>query len=150
MSQVETALHFNTRSNLLLDNMVTAEDALKSEDPKEVKRLRGSISAQISCDINHLQKELSKELENEFDYERISPQLIKTQKKKLLGHFDLIQKLHERFMEVREEGFDEQTEQELAALDMNYSEDITSKFCPVLDCIDRYEEGLSNLLKCKS
>ena len=130
--------------------MVTAEDALKSEDPKEVKRLRGSISTQISCDINLLQKELSKKLENGFDYEKISPQLIKTQKKKLLGHFDLIQKLHERFMEVREEGLDEQAEQELIALDMNYSEDITSKVCLVLDTIDRYEEGYSNLIKCKS
>ena len=70
--------------------MVTAEEALKSADPKEVKRLRGSISAQISCDVNLLQKELSKKLENDFDYGKISPQLIKTQKKKLSGHYDLI------------------------------------------------------------
>ena len=112
MSQVETALHFNTSDNHLLCSMVTADEALKSDDPKEVKRLRGSISTQISCDINLLQKELSKKVEKGFDYGRISPQLIKTQKKKLLGHFELIQKLHERFIQVREEGLDEETEKE--------------------------------------
>ena len=40
--------------------MATAEEALKSNDPKVVKILRGSISTQLTCDINLLEKELAK------------------------------------------------------------------------------------------
>ena len=40
--------------------MVNAEEALTSDDPNIVKRLRGSISTQISCDVKLLEKELAK------------------------------------------------------------------------------------------
>ena len=50
--------------------MVTALEALKSSDPKEIKRLRGSISTQITIDINLLTKELAKKTGGSFDLER--------------------------------------------------------------------------------
>ena len=50
--------------------MFTAEEALKSCDPKEVKRLRSSISAQVTCDINILQKELNKKQEDKYEYDK--------------------------------------------------------------------------------
>ena len=77
--------------------MVTAEEALKSSDPKEIKRLRGSISTQITIDINLLTKELAKKTDGSFDLEKMCHQIIKIHKKKLSTHFDLIQKLHERY-----------------------------------------------------
>ena len=39
--------------------MVTAIEALSSSDPKLVKKLRGSIKAQISVDVNILEKALA-------------------------------------------------------------------------------------------
>ena len=120
------------------DNMVTAEEALKSSDPKEVKRLRGSLSTQISCDTQILQKELSKKVGEQYDYLKISPQLIKIHKKKLLFHYDMIQKLQERYVEVREEGLTEDAEAALVTSDVGYMEDISSRVCPILDSIDQY------------
>lgn len=129
--------------------MVTAEEALTSNDPTVVKRLRGSISAQVTSDLNILEKELSKKQGEIFNYEGISPQLIKIQKKKLLSHFDILQKLHERYAQIREEGVDEEVELTLVEADSNYIETITTKVCPILDLIDKYEEGLSHLSKSK-
>ena len=130
--------------------MVTAEEALKSDDPIVVKRLRSSISAQITCDLNILEKELSKKRGEAFNFEKISPQLVKTQKKKLVAHFELIQRLHDRFMEVRDEGLNEETEASLVESDVEFMTGITSKVCPVLDSIDSYEEGLIIMSKHKS
>ena len=105
--------------------MVTADEAIKSGQPKDVKRARASISAQITCDINLLKRELAKELNGDFDYEKISPQLIKIQKKKLSDHFELIQKLHEKYLEVREEGVDDEAEQLLMEDNIRYMDNIT-------------------------
>ena len=85
-----------------------------------------------------------------FDYEKNSPKLVKRHKKKLLGHFETIQKLHEKFLQVREEGVDVETEQQLIEEDINYTGDITSKVCPVLDTIKRKEEGLVHSIKIKT
>ena len=130
--------------------MVTAEEALTCDDPKIVKRLRGSVKAQISCDINILSKQLSKKLGTNFNLENISPQLVKIQKKKLLEHLDSVQKLHDHYTIVRNEGDSEETEQKLIEEDENYMECIMVKVGPILDEINKYEETLSDLTKLKS
>ena len=81
--------------------MVTAEEALRSDDPNELKRLRGSISTQIACDIKLLQKKHAKKTGHSYHFEKISPQLIKSQRRNLQSHFELIQKLQERFGDIR-------------------------------------------------
>ena len=63
--------------------MVTAAEAIKSNDYKEVKRARASISTQLSCELGLLINELSKEKDGDYDHSQISPQLIKSQRKKL-------------------------------------------------------------------
>ena len=130
--------------------MVTAEEALQSQDPKTVKRLRGSINTQIQCDVNLLEKELQKKQNGNFDLSKISPQLIKIQKKKLLSHFELIQKLHDRFVAIREEGETEDAEAALVQDDMNYMLNITVLVCPILDGVDAYEEALTQFSKIKN
>ena len=130
--------------------MVTAEEALISRDPKEIKRLRGSISTQLTIDINLLEKELSKKTGGSFDLDKMCHQIIKMHKKKLLTHFDLIQKLHERYVELREEGIDELTEDKLVAEDVQYLENIITKIGPVLDNIESYEEVLNDSNKAKN
>ena len=117
--------------------MVTAEEALTCDDPKIVKRLRGSVKAQISCDINILSKQLSKKLGTNFNLENISPQLVKIQKKKLLEHLDSVQKLHDHYTIVRNEGDSEETEQKLIEEDENYMECIMVKVGPILDEINK-------------
>ena len=129
--------------------MVNVDEALVSEDPKIVKRLRGSISTQITCDINLLKKELSKRQDGKFELDKISHQLIKIQKKKLTSHFETIQKLHDRFILIREEGLSDEAEAELANEDAKYMENVTLQVCPILDDISLYEESLTDANKIK-
>lgn len=65
-------------------------------------------------------------------------------------HYELIQKLQERYVEVRDEGLSHEEESALVELDVGHIEDISSKVCPLLDRIDQYEEGLANLVTCRS
>ena len=67
-----------------------------------------------------------------------------------MSHFELIQKLHVRFLEVREEGTTEDAEQLLVEEDIKYLDEITAKVCPLLDRIDNYEEGLAHVTKMKA
>ena len=131
-------------------NMVRAEEAINSDDPKTVKRARRSINTQISCELGLLVKELAKETDGDYNYDQISPELIKSQRKKLEAHFDLIQKLHERYLDVREEGINDVEEQSRIKEDINFMADITSKVCPVLDKVNNYEECLVSFLKAKN
>ena len=130
--------------------MVTVEEALTSDDPKVVKRLRGTISAQITCDVNLLNKELSKKLGEEFVLDKISHQLIRVQKKKLTDHFEVIQKLHDRYICIREEGDNDESEEKLVEQDISYMEQVTMKVCPILDEIQKYEDALTYTTKLKS
>ena len=129
--------------------MVSAEEALSSDVPATVKKLRGSIKVQIICDIKLLEKELAKKKDEELDLASISHELMKLQKKKLIGHFDLIQRLHDKYLEIREEGTCTEAEEKLQLEDVNYMEEITSKVCPVLDAIGHYEDVLANTEKMK-
>ena len=129
--------------------MVTVGEALNSEDPKLIKRLRGSICTQITCDVNLLSKELNKKQNGRFDLLNISHQLIKIQKKKLLEHFDTIQKLHDRYILVRDEGLTEELEQSLVEEDITYMENITLKVCPILDELNKYDEVFMEATKLK-
>ena len=130
--------------------MVTTDEALKSEDPNVVKRLRGSICTQITCDINLLNKELAKKTDTRFDIEKISHQLIKIQRKKLVDHFDLVQKLHDRFITIRVEGPDDESEEALVVADIEYMQKITLRVCPVLDELSLYDEALAEGIKLKN
>ena len=85
-----------------------------------------------------------------FIIEKISPQLIKSQRKNLQSHFESIQKLQERFGEIREEGLTAESETALVEADVAYMEDITSRVCPLFDSIDQFDEGLASLEKNKS
>jgi len=51
--------------------MVTAEEAIKSDDSKVVKRARRSISTQITCDVGLLNRELEKQINGGF--EKLAP-----------------------------------------------------------------------------
>ena len=93
--------------------MVNAKEALLSTDPGLVKRLRGSLSAQIACDTNLLNTELSKKEGGLFVFERISHNLVKTQKEKLLANFDVIQQLHDRLIEILDGGSTIEAEESL-------------------------------------
>ena len=130
--------------------MVTAEEALSSNDPQVVKRLRGSLSTQVTCDINLLSKELGKQQEGKFDLQKISHQLIKIQRKKLHDHFEAVQKLHDRYISIRSEGEDEEAEEALNLEDINYMENITLRVCPILDNLNMYDEAMTNVTKMKS
>ena len=90
--------------------MVNIEEATQSNDQIFVKRMRDVVSSQISCDVTLLGKELAKKESGQFEIEKISCQLIKVQKEKLLLHFDLIKKLHDRYIQIRNEGDSEDSE----------------------------------------
>ena len=129
--------------------MVTADEAMKSDDPKIVKRLRGSINSQLSCDVHLLEKELDKKTDGKFDLGRISHQLIKVQRKKLTDHFEVVQNLHDRYVQIRQEGEDDQAEESLVTEDSQYLEVVTRKVCAVLDGLSLYDEALAESAKMK-
>ena len=129
--------------------MVTADEAMKSDDPKIVKRLRGSINSQLSCDVHLLEKELDKKTDGKFDLGRISHQLIKVQRKKLTDHFEVVQNLHDRYVQIRQEGEDDQAEESLVTEDSQYLEVVTRKVCAVLDGLSLYDEALAESAKIK-
>ena len=60
--------------------MVTTAEAFKSYDPNVVKRKRGLIGTQISYDASILENALSQILNNDFDFGKISLQLVKFRK----------------------------------------------------------------------
>ena len=129
--------------------MVSATDALTSSDPKLVKKLRGSIKTQLMVDVNILEKALAEKTNNQFNFDKISLQLVKSQRIKLQDHFNLVQKLHDHFIELRDEGHNTEEEDQLVIQDVDYMEKITSKVYPLLDEIERFEDGLANLNKVK-
>ena len=90
--------------------MATAEEALKSNDPKVMKRLTRPISTQLTCDINLLEGQLTKKKDGKYDLDQINHQIMKIQKKKLHTHLDLIEKLHDRYLAIHEEGLNDDEE----------------------------------------
>ena len=118
--------------------MATAEEALKSDDPKVVKRLMRSNSTQLTCDINLLETELTKKKDGKYNLDQINHQIMKIQKKKLHTHLDLIEKLHDRYLAIREEGLDDDEEQ---LLKIKYREDITVKVGLILQGLAVYKEN---------
>ena len=123
---------------------------MKSNHPKGIKKLCGSMSAQITCDLRLLNNELTKKLADKYNLETMSYQLISMQKKKLLEHFDLIQQLHARYVTVRDEGENNDAEEALVEEDIEYMQKITIKVCTILDELALYEEAYSNSNRSKT
>ena len=92
--------------------MGLSEEALKSTDVDLIKRCRKSMSAQITSDLNLINRELNKKDDTRYDLTSINDQLIQSKKKHLNDHFELILKLHERYIELRSEGVTEAEELE--------------------------------------
>ena len=78
--------------------MGKSEEALKSDDVALIKRCRSSMATQITTDINLLTRELGKKVNNSFDLTSINNQLVQSKKTHLNEHFDLMLKLHERYV----------------------------------------------------
>ena len=108
--------------------MGKSEEALKSEDVALIKRCRSSMSTQITSDLNLLNRELSKKVDGCYNLSSINDQLVQSKKKHLNDHFELMLKLHERYVELRVEGVTEAEEQDLIQADMNYIEEIETIF----------------------
>ena len=107
--------------------MVNTAEALKSDDPQTIKSFMGSITSHITCDIKLIETELEKKQNGEFDIERISHQLIRLQKIRLSTHFNLIQDLNDRYIEVREAGVTEEAEKLLLKDDIAFIQQIADK-----------------------
>ena len=90
---------------------------------------------------------MAKKKDGKYDLDQISHQIMKIQKKKLLTHLDLIEKLHDRYLAIREEGLNDDEEQLLQTGDIKYMEDITLKVGPLLGGIIVSEENLAENTK---
>ena len=73
--------------------MVILDEALLSEDPKIIKRLRGAFNTQIISDIDILNVELSKKNDEGFRLDEISHNLIEMKNKQLLNNFEVVKNL---------------------------------------------------------
>ena len=122
--------------------MVTAAEALLSEDLEIIKRFKRSSRIQIKCNLNILENALANRNEGKFIFEKISSNLIKNHKEKLQNSYYLIQKLQDRYIEIRPEGLDENKENRLVSEDIEFIKMVSSEVQPVFDDIDRYEVDL--------
>lgn len=130
--------------------MGLSEEALKSSDVALIKRCRSSMSTQISSDLILLNRELSKKDDSRYDLSSINDQLVQSKKKHLNDHFELILKLHERYIELRTEGVTETEESELMIADMKYINDIETKVYAAKALLAQYDEELKVKIKTTS
>ena len=122
--------------------MGLSEEALKSTDVDLIKRCRKSMSAQITSDLNLINRELNKKDDTRYDLTSINDQLIQSKKKHLNDHFELILKLHERYIELRTEGVTEAEELEFMTADSDYINNIETKVYAAKALLSQYDEEL--------
>ena len=126
----------------MLIKMGLSEEALRSSDVALIKRCRSSMSAQITADLNLLNRELSKTDNGKFDLSSINNQLVQSKKKNLNDHFDLMFKLHERYVELRPEGSTDTEEQEFIVADTDYINDIETRVYAAKALVVQFEDEL--------
>ena len=129
--------------------MVTASEALLSDDPEIIKRFKRSSKLQILCNVNILQNALSNKTEEGFVFGKINSQLIRAHKTKLEDNFKLIQDLHKRYIEACVNNLDAVEENKLLQDEIKFLEDINSKVFTVLEEISQYEDDLVSLNEIK-
>ena len=113
--------------------MVTVAEILSSEKPKAVKKFRGFLQGHILCSVELLDKELSKKLNEKYLLDKISHQLIKIQQTKLTDYFEDIQKVHDKYMNIHDEGNDDEADYKLLEDDIAFMKNIMLKVCPIFD-----------------
>ena len=130
--------------------MGKSEEALKSDDVALIKRCRSSMATQITADLLMLNRELNKKVNESFDLPSINDQVVQSKRKHLSEHFELILKLHERFVELRAEGVTEAEEQDLIQADITFIDAIEMKVYATKDVLSKYDDALKASIKSKS
>ena len=87
--------------------MSVGQEALKSNDPGEVKFARGKIKIQVSKALNKLEPVLVKEGDGGFDLNKIVESEVTRQFNKLKQVFELFENLHQRYCYLRAVGEDD-------------------------------------------
>ena len=123
---------------------MSAQAALKSQDPAQVKKGRSVAKGQLTQAVNRIATIFSKTDGDDFDHKSISKTEVKKIEEKINENFDLFQKLHQKCCELRDPGADDDEEVEKARLDEEYSEEVTSKVYPVMDQFVEYARSLAN------
>ena len=108
------------------------------------------MSTQITSDLTLLNRELSKKDDTRYDLSSINDQLVQSKRKHLEAHFELVLKLHERYIELRTEGVTEAEETELITADMTYINNIETKVYAVKALLAQYDEELKVKVKTAS
>ena len=77
--------------------------ALQSTDLKDVKKARSTIKSQITAGVNKLKGILEVKDKSDFNHKNISKTEVSHSYSRLEDNFQLFLKLHDRFLELREE-----------------------------------------------
>ena len=108
--------------------MSVGQEALKSNDPGEVKFARGKIKIQVSKALNKLEPVLVKEGDEGFNLNKIVESEVTRQFNKLKQVFELFENLHQRYCYLRAVGEDDAQEIDLQKADDEYFSDSEEKF----------------------
>ena len=100
------------------------------------------MSTQITSSLNLINRELSKKDENRYDLSSINDQLVQSKKKHLNDHFELMYKLHERYIELRPVGVTDVEEAELNQADMDYLNEVETRVYAAKALLAEYDEQL--------
>ena len=87
---------------------MTSREALNSSDPRVVKTARRAIKGQITIATSQSSNLLHKKSDGDFKLNEVSEI-----HSKLKSNFELINQLHDRYVQVRDEGQDDDEENRL-------------------------------------
>ena len=120
---------------------MTSKEALNSSDPRVVKTARRAIKGQITIATSQLSNLLHKKTDGDFDLNEISYPIVSEIHNKLKSNFELINQLHDRYVQVRAEGQDEDEENRLVDEEVRYMLDVSTQMYAVLEVYMKYDKS---------
>ena len=120
---------------------MTSMEALKSTDPRAVKYARRAVKGQVTMGATRLTNLLQKTTDGKFDFDNISYPIVSEVYTKLMSDFELINQLHDRYVQVRAEGQDDDEENRLVDEEVRYMLDVSTQMYAVLEVYMKYEKS---------
>ena len=127
--------------NSTKDFIMPSREALESTVPRIVKNARRAIKRQVTMGTTRLTNLLQKPSDGDFDFDNISYPVVLEVYTKLMSDFELINQLHDRYVQVRAEGQDDDEENRLVDEEVRYMLDVSTQMYAVLEVYMKYEKS---------
>ena len=133
----ELGICFNSTKDFIMTSM----EALKSTDPRAVKYARRAVKGQVTMGATRLTNLLQKTTDGKFDFDNISYPVVSEVYTKLMSDFGLITQLHDRYVQIRDEGQDDDEEDKLVQEETQYMLNVSTQIDTVLGVYMKYDKS---------